>query len=607
MTAYEFIVKMKDHASSGLQRVAKSAGVATHKVDGVDSGMKRANRTTGTWSRSLNTLKKVAVTAFAAFAFTSFIGKVVEARSEYERFDAVLTNTFQSKDIAGSKLDMLTDFASKTPFQLNELTGSFVKMVNRGFVPAEAHLRSLGDLASSQGKSFDQLTEAILDAETGEFERLKEFGIKASKMGNQVSLAFKGSTQTIDNNADAIRRAIIAYGQMEGVGGAMDAISKTLGGRISNLKDLWNNFLVAVGGESTDILKGGISILSTGLEALNTYLPIVSTFFKELWSYIQPVAAALFNFLKATFGFQSAGSILATFGVIMNGVLIAVDLVSSGLAFLLNALSPVALGILGLVAAWTVWNYTLAAYNALMLVNPTTWIILGIIALIGVLGMVTKYTSGWGEAWQHTVNGAKLIWKAYTSFVKTGFETLVNGLMIGLNKIMLGWYKFKDAVGMGDSSQNQSIIASLNSDVERRKQVIKDGWKEVASAGMAAKEEFGKVKINIDKDGFKKDWSSLKNKFSAIGESPKIAPEGESAGGGNSVTGKNGNGKKSAQGDSIVTGGKRTTNVVVNIQNLGTDTKIYVDSSAKGVNDLGAKIKEELLRAVNSVNQMQTA
>jgi hypothetical protein len=30
-------------------------------------------------------------------------------------------------------------------------------------------MRQMGDLASSVGKSFDQLTEAILDAQTGEF------------------------------------------------------------------------------------------------------------------------------------------------------------------------------------------------------------------------------------------------------------------------------------------------------------------------------------------------------------------------------------------------------------------------------------------------------
>jgi len=57
----------------------------------------------------------------------------------------------------------------------------------------------LGDLASSTGKSFDQLAEAVLDAQTGEFERLKEFGIKASANGDKVTFSFKEQKTTVEN------------------------------------------------------------------------------------------------------------------------------------------------------------------------------------------------------------------------------------------------------------------------------------------------------------------------------------------------------------------------------------------------------------------------
>ena len=52
---------------------------------------------------------------------------------------------------------------------MEELTESFIKLKNRGFDPTKEELTQIGDLAASQGKSFDQLTEAILDAQTGEF------------------------------------------------------------------------------------------------------------------------------------------------------------------------------------------------------------------------------------------------------------------------------------------------------------------------------------------------------------------------------------------------------------------------------------------------------
>ena len=72
-------------------------------------------------------------------------------------------------------MNMLKDFAKKTPYELTELTESFIKFTNRGIKVTANELTKFGDLASSQGKSFDQLTEAVLDATGGDFERLKEF------------------------------------------------------------------------------------------------------------------------------------------------------------------------------------------------------------------------------------------------------------------------------------------------------------------------------------------------------------------------------------------------------------------------------------------------
>jgi len=60
----------------------------------------------------------------------------------------------------------LKEISSETPFSLEEITKSYIKLVNRGIVPTKDEIVKLGDLASSQGKSFDQLVEAVLDAQT---------------------------------------------------------------------------------------------------------------------------------------------------------------------------------------------------------------------------------------------------------------------------------------------------------------------------------------------------------------------------------------------------------------------------------------------------------
>jgi len=194
MNAYEFIIKAKDYASSVLRNVAQSVGMTRRNVDGLDGSMRNVERTSGSLSNSMSKLKGVLASVFAVAAIWSFTNKVIDARAEYEKFNAVLTNTFQSDKVGAAALNMLTDFATKTPFQLNDLTGSFVKLVNRGFAPTMAEMTKLGDLASSQGKGFDQLTEAMLDAQTGEFERLKEFGIKASQKGQEIAYNWTDSS-----------------------------------------------------------------------------------------------------------------------------------------------------------------------------------------------------------------------------------------------------------------------------------------------------------------------------------------------------------------------------------------------------------------------------
>ena len=134
----------------------------------------------------MNSVKTIAAGVGIGFGIAqakNLVGEIINVRGEFQKYEAVLTNTFQSNTRAAESMGMITEFAAKTPFQLNELTDSYVKLVNQGFTPTKNEMRQLGDLASSTGKGFNQLTEAILDAQTGQFERLKEFGIKPYQYG----------------------------------------------------------------------------------------------------------------------------------------------------------------------------------------------------------------------------------------------------------------------------------------------------------------------------------------------------------------------------------------------------------------------------------------
>ena len=630
MNAYEFIVRMKDYASSQIKNVASSVGVASRKAKDFVKDLGGIERESSRVSGGLGRLKSALVGVFAFAAVQSFVGKVVEARAEFEKFDAVLTNTFQSKEIGSGALAMLTEFAAKTPYQLNELTGGFIKLVNRGIYPTVDEMTKMGDLASSQGKSFDQLVEAIMDAQTGEFERMKEFGIKASKNGDMVKLSFKGVTKEVANNEQAIKDAIIAYGAMDGVAGSMEVVSKTLGGQLSNLEDQWWGFLVAVGGYGGGIFGDVLGGAADMLQILQDNLPYIAHWFDLLWQNIYPVVSALQEFFKVAvegvFGLSSTSHAMAMFGDVMNSVLVFINTFTTGLIGLINWIKPIAPYVLDAAIAWGI-------LNAVIAISPIGWIIIGIVSLITVIGMAIKYTSGWGESWNNLKKIFELVWNQ----IKLSFNYGIQNFKNGFNLIILHakdaaqtivgiFSKVGDAIKMAMDGDFSGAFSKIKEKVKtqasgeiagieaKAKKDRADFIKQSAENAAGIKNAASNIAVKVDTEGVSKDWNKIKNSFGGV----KGAEKGNANDYLSSIPGLTGAGKKDdatagadgkkgkQKGDGITSGGNKMTTITVNINKLQDHTIINVDKTETGISNLGEKIQEVMLRAVNSVNQMQT-
>jgi hypothetical protein len=224
-----------------------------------NQAIKKSEKSVSGFSSNLAKVGGVIAGVFAVDKIMEFAGGVIETTSTFQRFESVLTNTLGSESEAQKALDRITDFASKTPFSVSELTDSFVRLANQGFKPTSEEMRKLGDLASSTGKEFVMLTEAIIDAQVGEFERLKEFGIRASKQGDQVTFTFKNVKTQVDFTSDAIQNYILSLGDLKGVSGAMVGISNTLGGQISNLGDSFDKMKDTIGDALMPVLTSVIN------------------------------------------------------------------------------------------------------------------------------------------------------------------------------------------------------------------------------------------------------------------------------------------------------------------------------------------------------------
>lgn len=178
------------------------------------------------------------------------INKLVQTQRQFDVLNAGLITATKSIDGASEAFAELEKFAATTPYTLDQSVQGFTKLVNLGLTPSQKALESYGNTAAAMGKDLNQMIEAVADAATGEFERLKEFGIKAKSEGDNVSFTFQGVTTTVKKNADEIEQYLMKLGETQ-FAGAMANRMATLDGALSNLQDSWDSLFRAVSSQGT--------------------------------------------------------------------------------------------------------------------------------------------------------------------------------------------------------------------------------------------------------------------------------------------------------------------------------------------------------------------
>ncbi len=154
-------------------------------------------------------IKGMAVQFLSLGAAIEGLKKLVEVNREFGILKAGLETATGSAQGANDAFIALQDFAKTTPYDLAQATSAFTQLVNLGLTPSERALKSYGDTSAALGKDLKQMVEAVSDAATGEFESLKAFGIKSKNQGDTIAFTFKGTTETVKNNAAAIEEYLI--------------------------------------------------------------------------------------------------------------------------------------------------------------------------------------------------------------------------------------------------------------------------------------------------------------------------------------------------------------------------------------------------------------
>ena len=149
---------------------------------------KAGQKSASSFNSAMGSIQSTLAGVFSIGLLEQFLSKSIQVTAEFEKMGAVLTTAFGSSAKAQLAMMDIVDFASKTPFQVSELTDAFTRFANRGLKPSMAGMTSMGDLSAALGKDFSQLTEAILDVSNT--ERWNELGIKVKSNGDKISGTF---------------------------------------------------------------------------------------------------------------------------------------------------------------------------------------------------------------------------------------------------------------------------------------------------------------------------------------------------------------------------------------------------------------------------------
>jgi hypothetical protein len=245
-----------DKASRGLDNLAKQGSKTERSLQSASGGMAKA-------------FTVVAGAVATAATALSSLNKIVAVTREFDVLNAGLITATGSAENATQAFKAIQDFATSTPYSLAQATKAFNQLVNMGLTPSEAALNSYGNTAAAMGKDLSQMVEAVADAATGEFERLKEFGIKSSAQGDRVAFTFRGITTTVGNSAAEIEAYLMALGDNE-FAGAMANRMATLDGAISNLSDSWDALFLTVSKQGAGgVIETSVRMATDALGELN--------------------------------------------------------------------------------------------------------------------------------------------------------------------------------------------------------------------------------------------------------------------------------------------------------------------------------------------------
>jgi len=223
------------------------------QLDSLNNKINKAQKS----SMNLGRAAKYAATALAAFATGVVVKSIISNIRAFEDLKATMLTIQGDAESAAGAFQLVTKFTEGTTFSLQDVSKGFITLRNAGLYPTIDTMTELGNIAAGMGQDFQDVARAVFNATTGEFEMLKQLGIKVKVEGDNITASFRGVETTMKKDADSI----VAYMRAIGKGdfaGALEARAKTLSGAIVNVGDAFGTLSMKLG-------EGGLTTALTDI------------------------------------------------------------------------------------------------------------------------------------------------------------------------------------------------------------------------------------------------------------------------------------------------------------------------------------------------------
>lgn len=227
-----------------------------------------------------NSLKNMAIGYVGVSALSGLAKDILDTNRSMETLRMQLTAVEGSTEGARRAFDFITQFAVKTPFEIDGLTKSFITLQNFGINPTGKVMEAITNQAAKLGGSQENLTGITLalgqawakgKLQGQEILQLVNQGVPVWDLLTKVTGKSAAELQKMSENGELTRETISKLIEKMGemAKGSNALAMETLNGKISNLSDSWHQFEdTLMGDKSEGLIKSIVNSASNSLNIL---------------------------------------------------------------------------------------------------------------------------------------------------------------------------------------------------------------------------------------------------------------------------------------------------------------------------------------------------